>query len=129
MSASPELPFAAVDVDAERDPAFFPNDVADEEFPPDLPVNYDWILQPASQRRFRRALGFLAVAVGALLLSAFSYLVYRLPGLIVPLCVVLTVAVLLGVAIKVLASVFGGRELDSSSAWNDLPLSVSDLKN
>jgi hypothetical protein len=52
--------------------------VADDEFPPDLPVTYDWMLQPASQRASRRVLGLVAVTVAALLIAIFC-LVYSLP--------------------------------------------------
>lgn len=55
--------------------------VTDEEFPQDLPVtpvNYDWMLQPASQRASHRVLSVIAVTVAALLIAVF-YLAYSLP--------------------------------------------------
>ena len=56
-----------------------PDFCIDEEFPADLPVLYDWTLQPAFRRSLRRALRFLAVTIAALITSALSYLVYNLP--------------------------------------------------
>jgi hypothetical protein len=107
MGASSELPFAAESVPsvlfAERAQAVRPQYVVDEEFPPDLPVTYDWMLQPASQLRFRRGLGFLAVIVAALLISVSFYLVRRLPSLTVPISAGLAVIVLVAVAFRVCA--------------------------
>ncbi len=88
MEASSDQPLAA-----ERFPAVFladperldrlnqvrPSEGVDEEFPSDLPVSYDWMFQPASQRRPRRALGFVAVAVAVFLIIVSVYLVHKLP--------------------------------------------------
>jgi hypothetical protein len=54
--------------------------VPDEEFPPDLPVGCDWILQPASQRYSRRVLGLIVVGVVALLIAGSLGLVYWPPS-------------------------------------------------
>lgn len=82
MGASSELPFAADTVPsvlfAERAQPVCQEDVADPEFPSDLPVTYDWMLQPASQRSFRRRLGFFA-ASAALLIAGSFYVIRHLP--------------------------------------------------
>jgi hypothetical protein len=82
MEVSSELPMAAESVQsvwfAERvQPMGLPR-VTDEEFPPDLPVTYDWMLQHASQRASRRVLSVVAVTVAALLIVVLC-LAFRLP--------------------------------------------------
>ena len=82
MGASPELLSAAENVP----PALLAGEVPQveapcvefEEFPADLPVGYDWILQPASQRTSRRALHFFAVTVAVLLIGISILLVRTL---------------------------------------------------
>jgi hypothetical protein len=83
MEVSSELPLAAESVQSVlfaegAEPAEL-RYVADEEFPQDLPVTYDWMLQPASQRASRRVLRLVAVTVAALLIVASFLLVYGLP--------------------------------------------------
>jgi hypothetical protein len=88
MEASSDLPLAAEPFPAVllADPEQLvclnrgcPHEVIDEEFPSDLPVSYDWMLQPASRRTPRRALGLVAVAVVVLLILVSVYLVHKLP--------------------------------------------------
>jgi len=82
---------------------------ADEEFPPDLPVTYDWMFQPASQRSLRRALAFLAATAAAVLITAASYLAYRLPRLIVPFGAGLLAVIIVAVAIRKLSASLPAR--------------------
>ncbi|MGA7906833.1 MAG: hypothetical protein WCA16_05435 [Candidatus Sulfotelmatobacter sp.] len=112
MEALSEQPLAAESVQAvlfaEPAPQFVPRDIADDEFPPDLPVTYDWVLQPASQRSLRRALRFLAITVAVLVLAAICSFAYRLPRLIAPIALGMAVVVLVAVGFRVFSSVFGG---------------------
>src|SRR5271169_4861758 len=77
MQVSSELPFSAESVPDRSSPlqrarrAANREYVGDEEFPADLPVEYDRLLQPVSGRGFRRAASLL-VATLALLLLGFS---------------------------------------------------------
>jgi len=59
-------------------PGFEPIYVEDEEFPADLPVTYDWMLQPASQRTSRRVLGFIAVMIVAVMVAGSVFVVHNL---------------------------------------------------
>jgi hypothetical protein len=72
MQVSSELPLAAESVPsvllAGGAAGTEPCHVEDEEFPADLPTNYDWMLQPASHRTSRRLFGFLAVILAAALI-------------------------------------------------------------
>ncbi len=74
MGALSEQPLATESMQsvlfAEAPPAISSEYVFDEEFPSDLPVTYDWMLQPASQRALHRALRWLGVTVAAVLLAA-----------------------------------------------------------
>jgi uncharacterized membrane protein len=104
MEVSSELPLAAESAQSVlfaegAEPAEL-HYVADEEFPQDLPVTYDWMLQPASQRASPRVLRLVAVTVAALLIIASFLLVLR-PARIVPISVGLAV-VLLAVAFRAL---------------------------
>lgn len=47
--------------------------VVDEEFPSDLPGNYDWMLQPGSSGNSRRILGLIALVVMVLLVAMPVY--------------------------------------------------------
>jgi hypothetical protein len=53
--------------------------VADEEFPPELPNAYDWMLQPDSQRASGRMLSLIALVVAVLVIAISLCLVYKLP--------------------------------------------------
>jgi hypothetical protein len=83
MEVSSELPLTAESVPsvlfAESAQPVGPQYVADEEFPPDLPVTYDWTLQPASWRASPGALGLVAVTVAVLLIVGSLCVVYWLP--------------------------------------------------
>jgi hypothetical protein len=85
MEASSELPLAAESISslrfAERMRQVDPHDFAGEEFPPNLPVTCEWMLQPASQRVSRRMLGLVAVMVAALLMAGSFCVVYWGPKL------------------------------------------------
>ncbi len=52
--------------------------VEDEEFPPDTPVEYEWMLLPPSSRFSRLRLRLVAVVVAALLLAVSVYLLSNL---------------------------------------------------
>jgi hypothetical protein len=54
--------------------------VEDEEFPSDLPLKYDRMLQLGSQRATRRVLGIIAAVVAALVLFVSGYLLHKLSG-------------------------------------------------
>jgi hypothetical protein len=83
MEAWSELPLTAEHVPsvlfADRAQPVGPLYVADEEFPADFPVEYDWMLQPAAQRVSRRVLAVLVVTAAVLLIVVSFYLVHRIP--------------------------------------------------
>ena len=83
MEAWSELPLTAAHdpsvLFAEPAQPVGPQYVADEEFPADLPVDYDWMLQPASRRVSRRVLGLLVITAAVLLIVVSFYMVHRLP--------------------------------------------------
>lgn len=80
MQVSSEFPRVADSVPSvflvEGAPAIKPLPVEDEEFPSDLPTEYDWMLQPVSERASHPVLGFLAVIAVAVLI-ALSVLVFN----------------------------------------------------
>jgi hypothetical protein len=80
MEVSSELPLAVDSVPpvwlVETAPPVESYDCEDQEFPPDLPTSYDWMLQPASRRASRRALRVVVVMVTVLLIAG-SFLVVR----------------------------------------------------
>jgi len=82
VEVSSELPLAAENVPSilltEGAPGIEPCYLEDEEFPADLPTDYDWMLQPASQRTSRRKLGFVAVVVAAVLIAASVFVLHNL---------------------------------------------------
>ena len=51
----------------------------DEEFPGDLPVSYDWMLQSGALRTARDVLGLVIIAMAALLVTVSIFVLYRLP--------------------------------------------------
>lgn len=53
----------------------------DEEFPADLPVNYDWMLQPASELNAKRVTSFVAVLFVALLIAVSILVIHKLSNL------------------------------------------------
>jgi hypothetical protein len=81
VSSEPRLAVKSVEsvLFAERAQSVELTCVADEEFPQDMPLTYDWMLQPVSQRASRRVLGLVAVTVAALLIAISFCLVYSLP--------------------------------------------------
>ena len=81
MQISSELPLAAENalpaLFAERTVPLEGRFVEDEEFPSDLPLQYDWMLQPASRRTSRHALGLVAVVVALTLIAISAFFVHR----------------------------------------------------
>jgi hypothetical protein len=55
-----------------------PCQVEDEEFPPDIPAHYDWMLQPASRRSSRRLTRVVAVLVAAFLIAISILAIHKL---------------------------------------------------
>lgn len=51
--------------------------VEDEEFPSNLPSEYDWMLQPASRHTLRLALGLVAVIVAVTLMAVCALLMHK----------------------------------------------------
>lgn len=77
-SVAAEDNFAAILL-SEHAPPAAPDYVEDEEFPPELPLPYDWMLQPASRRGSHRTARFVAVAIAVLLIVVSVYMVSRVP--------------------------------------------------
>jgi hypothetical protein len=81
MHVSSELPLAAENIP----PALFAEGtdpvegrfVEDEEFPSDLPLEYDRMLQRASRRTSRLALGLVVVIVAVTLIALSALLVHK----------------------------------------------------
>ena len=63
---------------AERAPRVESPNVEDEEFPPDLPANYDWMLQPASRCASRRIWTLVAVSVAVALIAISVFVLHNL---------------------------------------------------
>jgi len=81
MEASSELPLATEDVSSvlfAEGASYGDPHCVEEEFPTDLPVDYDWMLQPASRRTSRRALSFVAVTLAVLLIAISVLVVHNL---------------------------------------------------
>ncbi len=82
MQASSGFPLPAENIP----PAFLaepgqlaePCHVEDEEFPSDLPVHYDWMLQPASLRSSRRLTRIITVLVAAFLIAISILAIHKL---------------------------------------------------
>lgn len=55
-----------------------PRVVEDEEFPFDLPVHYDWMLQPASQFNAKRITRIVAVLLTVFLIAVSIFVVHKL---------------------------------------------------
>jgi hypothetical protein len=86
-----------------------PQYVDDPEFPPDLPGTYDWMLQPASTRRWRRAMRFLAVAFAVGSIAAASYFIYRWPGSLAYVGAALAGCIVFIILLKALSHVLRAR--------------------
>jgi hypothetical protein len=63
----------------------------DDEFPRDVPVGYDWFLQPASRRGFRRRVAAVAGSVTSLLLGFLLWRTHNLSLLVAALGIVLAI--------------------------------------
>ena len=55
-----------------------PQYVEDEEFPSNLPLKYDWMLQAASRPKTSRVLGVVAAMVAVLLVRVSVFLAFNL---------------------------------------------------
>jgi hypothetical protein len=80
MGLSSELPLAVGSVPSVifADPSQLVDlhELAGEEFPPELPVNWDWMLQPASRRSLRFRVGILAAVIVVLLIAVSLCVAY-----------------------------------------------------
>lgn len=65
----------------------------DEEFPADLPVEYDRLLHPASGRGFRRSVSVITALLMLFLSGSFIWGVYRFPKLALAFGIALAVGV------------------------------------
>ncbi|MGC2448486.1 MAG: hypothetical protein WA477_12650 [Candidatus Sulfotelmatobacter sp.] len=52
--------------------------IEDEEFPADLPVNYDWMLQPASQPNAKRVTSIVTLLLAAFLIAVSVLMIHKL---------------------------------------------------
>lgn len=99
--------------------------VGDEEFPTDLPVEYDRILQPVSSRAFRWT-ATLLVATLALLLPGLSFWgFHRFPKATIGLGVAFAIVAIVQ-ACRVAFSLLGAN---SEPTWRDLPRPNFNLKS
>jgi hypothetical protein len=132
MQVSSELPFTGESVPALSSPHQQAQGLSanreyfgDEEFPADLPVEYDRLLQPVSGRAFRWTASLL-VATLALLLSGLSFWGFpKFPKVTIGLGVALaTVAIA-----KAFRMAFSRLGANSEPAWRDLPRPNFHLKS
>jgi hypothetical protein len=65
----------------------------DEEFPADLPGEYDRLLHPASGRGFRRSVSVIAALLMLFLSGSFIWGVYRFPKLTLAFGIALAIGV------------------------------------
>jgi|SRR5271169_4307107 len=123
MRVSSELPLSAESVPsypgqrAQRQPANREY-VGDEEFPADLPVEHDRLLQPVSGHGFRRVGRLSAVTLALLLLGFTLWGAHQFSKLTLALGIALAV-VIIAAACRVVLSVLGGAR--SEPVWRDLP--------
>jgi hypothetical protein len=111
MRVSSDLPYSVRDVPALRRPSQAPElqqfdhqSSADQEFPSNIPVGYDWFLQPGSRIGFRRTVRALSIAF-ALFLAGF--LLWRgHNSLTFPLASVVVLAILVIVVITFFTASF-----------------------
>jgi hypothetical protein len=100
-------------------PSLSLQDAGDEEFPADLPVEYDRLLQLGSVRRGLRWAATALVAIAALLLSGFFlWSVHKFPKLTIVLGVVLA-AVIIATASRITSSWL--RRARPEPVWRDAP--------
>jgi hypothetical protein len=132
MQVSSELPLSAGSVPALSSPhqraqrqSAKREYVGDEEFPADLPVEYDRLLQPVSGHAFRWTTSLL-LATFALLLSGLSFWgFHKFPKVTIGLGVALA-TVAIAKAFRVAFSRLGAN---SEPAWRDLPRPNFHLKS
>ncbi|MFY9949014.1 MAG: hypothetical protein WA261_19095 [Candidatus Sulfotelmatobacter sp.] len=111
MRVSSDLPYSVRDVPALRRPSQAPElqqfdhqSSADQEFPANIPVGFDWFLQPGSRIGFRRTVRALSIAF-ALFLAGF--LLWRgHNSLTFPLALVVVLAILVIVVITFFTASF-----------------------
>lgn len=88
MEASSESPLAVENLPpvglAERAQRFNAYDFEDEEFPPDIPATWEWMLQPACHWASRRMLSLLIISLAVLLIAGSFFFVCWGPKLISP---------------------------------------------
>src|SRR4051794_9081403 len=80
VSSEVQLPATPVPSLIAADPRRYvePCNFKDEEFPADLPGNYDWMLQPASQVRAGRRIRLIVLLSAVLLVATSIFLVHKL---------------------------------------------------
>jgi hypothetical protein len=78
--------------------------MVDDEFPADLPVGYDWFLQPASRQGFRRVVRASVATVAVLLLGFLLWSVHNFLTLTLALGIILAIVVI-ATAWKVIYSI------------------------
>jgi hypothetical protein len=98
----------------------------DEEFPTDLPVGYDWFLQPASRQSFRRAVRALATTVAVLLLGYALWRVHNFLMSTLALGIILAIVVI-AAACKVRYSIL--VRVTSEPSLRDLRRPTFHVKN
>jgi hypothetical protein len=132
MQVSSDLPFSAESVPARSQAKPAPRQplsreyTGDEEFPADLPVEYDRLLLPGPGRGFRRTMDAL-IATLALFLSGLSlWGAHRFPKLTLALAIALAI-VLIAAACRMAFSVLGRAR--SIPAWRDLRHPTIHLKS
>lgn len=106
MRVSSDLPYSVREVPALRRPSQAPEvqqfdcrSSADQEFPLNIPVGYDWFLQIGSRNGFRRTVRALSIAftlflVGFLLWRGHNSLTFPL-ALVAVLAILVTVVITL----------------------------------
>jgi hypothetical protein len=132
MQVSADLPLSAEKVPALSHPAqrvqrqlLDREYTGDEEFPADLPVEYDRLLQPASGRSFRRAVSVSAATLAVLLCGLSLWGVHRFPKLTLALGIVLSIVVIAAACRVAFSALVSAR---SKPAWHDLPHQTFHLK-
>lgn len=113
MRVSSDLPFSVRDVPSLRCPSQAPEvqhfdrqPTADQEFPLNVPVAYDWFLLSGSRRGFRQTVTPVCVAV-SLFLVAFL-LLRRYNFLTFPVALVFVLGILVIVAVTLWTVAFPG---------------------
>lgn len=111
MRVSSDLPYSVHDVPALRFPPQAPEvqqfdrqDSADQEFPLNIPVGYDWFLQPGSRSGFRRIVRAVSIAFTLFLVGFLFWQGHN--SLTFPLALVVLLAILVIVVITLFTVAF-----------------------